>query len=404
MKGVFQTRRTDGWEVVIARDLAEVELLRPTWEELQQNECSPVVNADIDRFISVVGPRQDVVRPHVILLRNSGNPKAMLIGRIEEKRLNCKIGYKTLLRPLLRCLLVVYGGLLGNLTDELCAMLIRELQDALGKGEADVVLFSHLRKGSPIYRCATTMPSFLCRGHLSKTEVHRSMSVPDSIDSFYKSRSKKHRANLRRYIRKLDEEYPDRVQTLSYRKVKDVGELITAASQISTQTYQQTLGSGFDDDERTRKLIETAARRGWLRAHVLYVGDEPCAFQCGLQYKKTYFLEKIGYSSQWGKYNVGSVLFLNVLHELCEEGAIETIDFGFGDADYKCSYGDKDWPEASVYIFAPRLYPLFINILQTSMVGISLGLESILSRTGLISPIKRRWRNLLQARNLKSTS
>lgn len=386
----------DGWEVVVARDLTGVESLRPVWEKLRQNEAFPVPNADIDRFISVVEPMQDAVRPHIILLRHNGNPKAMVISRVEKTILNCKIGYKTLLKPSLRCLSVVYEGLFGDLTDDIRDMLMQELMDTLGKGEAEVVFFNHLRTDSAMYQLATRRGGLLCRGRLSKIEIHRSMSVPDRIDSFYKSRSKRHRGNLRRYIRNLEEEYANQVRIISYRREAEVEEFITAASQISSQTYQDKLGSSFVDNEQTKKLIETAARCGWLRAHVLYVGDEPCAFQCALHYKRIYFLEQIGFNTKWRQYNAGTVLFLKVLEELCEGRETETIDFGFGDADYKRSYGNMRWQEASVYIFAPRLYPIFVNMLRTSVMGLNTGLEYILNRTGFAGWVKRHWRNLLR--------
>ncbi|GAF75893.1 unnamed protein product, partial [marine sediment metagenome] len=48
---------------------------------------------------------------------------------------------------------------------------------------------------------------------------------------------------------------------------------------------------------------------------------------------------------------------------LCLEKNVDAIDFGFGDAQYKESFSDVSWMEASVYIFAPRLYPLVVNAL-----------------------------------------
>ena len=89
-------------------------------------------------------------------------------------------------------------------------------------------------------------------------------------------------------------------------------------------------------------------------------------------------------------------MFLRVLERICADPGIESIDFGFGDADYKHRYGDEQWQEASVYIFAPRPYPIFINMLRTFTTGLNRGLEYILNKTGLTGWTKRRWRNLLQ--------
>jgi hypothetical protein len=395
MDKYHKTMLPDGWEIIVAKNLAEVESLRPVWEKLQKEETYPVPNADIDRFISIIEPVQDTVQPYITLLRYNGNPEAMVIGRVERTKLNSKIGYKTLLRSTLKCLTIVYGGLVGKFTDDALCVLLQELLRTLAKGEADVVLFNHIRTDLPIYHLITKEPTFFCRNHLPKIEIHRSMSVPGSIDDFYQSCSKKHRGNLRRYIRKIEETYSDRAKIVSYHQEKEMGGFIKEASRVSLKTYQEKLGSGLGDDEQTRSLLETAAKCGWLRAHVFYIGDEPCAFQRGLQYGKTYFLEQIGFDPRWKEYNVGTVLFLKVLEELCAERRSQTIDFGFGDADYKQSYGNKYWTEASVYIFARRLYPILINILRSFMAAISIGLGYVLNKIGIVGWIKRNWRNML---------
>jgi len=399
MKSVSCRTLPGGWSVVTAKNLADVESLRPVWEKLQNSNQAAAPNADIDRFISVIETMKDIAQPHVILLQHNGTGETLVIGRLEKTRLNCKIGYKTLLKPALRCLSIVYGGVLGRLTDDTFNILLGELQATFAKNEADVVFFNHLRTDSPVHKLITTKPGFFCRGHLTRTEVHRTMPVPENIERFYEARSKKHRGNLRRYIKKIQQEYADRARIAAYQSEDQAEEFIKAASQISGKTYQEKLGSGIKDDEQMVHYTRTAAKYGWLRAHVLYLGDEPCAFQYGLQYKKTYFLEQIGFDPKWSQHNVGTVLFLKVLEELCAAQQVQTLDFGFGDAEYKRSYCDKCWTEASAYIFAPRLYPILVNMAQSSMMGLSLGLEYVLNKTDLSGRIKRSWRNLLRAKS-----
>jgi hypothetical protein len=128
----------------------------------------------------------------------------------------------------------------------------------------------------------------------------------------------------------------------------------------------------------------------------MYIGDLPCSFQFGLKYGQTYFLEQIGFDSSWEKFEVGTVLFLKVLESLCGDPTVRSLDFGFGDAPYKEQYGDEHWMEASVHIFAPRLYPICINISHSSMMGLNLALERTLIKTGFLSWIKKHWRSLLQ--------
>ena len=92
------------------------------------------------------------------------------------------------------------------------------------------------------------------------------------------------------------------------------------------------------------------------------------------------------------------MLFIKVVEDLIENSNIRVFDYGFGAAAYKERFGTKSWPEASVYIFAPRLYPVIINILQSSVGGINATLHFIVQKIGSVGWLKRRWRNLLQTK------
>jgi hypothetical protein len=162
-------------------------------------------------------------------------------------------------------------------------------------------------------------------------------------------------------------------------------------------TYQHGLGVGLECNDATRNTFLEVARGGWLQAHVLFIDGEPCAFQHGVAYGRKYFIEQMGFDPKWKDHNVGSVLFLHVLEGLCGgNGDGCTIDFGFGDANYKRSYGTQCWNEASFYVFAPRWRPILVNLLTSSATCLSNGLARLLQKTGLIGRLKRRWRESLQ--------
>jgi hypothetical protein len=129
--------------------------------------------------------------------------------------------------------------------------------------------------------------------------------------------------------------------------------------------------------------------------HILFIDKEPCAFQLGLQYHKTYLLRKIGFNPEWKKYGIGSTLFLKVLENLCRDPAVEYMDFGPGDSDYKKSFGDECWDEAMVYIFAPRFYPVCVNLLHSLTAAMRMSISYLARKTGFQGWLKRWWHNLL---------
>ena len=265
--------------------------------------------------------------------------------------------------------------------------------------EVDLAYFNRLRTDTAFYQAVRRIPGFLIRGSSPEVEDHWHMSVPDNIDQFYSARSHKHRGNLRRAIRKFEQDYPGKSMFSTYTSESDVGEFIRVAADISSKTYQHTLGVGIVNDERTRCLMTAAASKGWFRGHILHAGDKPCAFQLGLRYEKAYYLVSIGYDPSFRSNWPGRILFLKVLESICDDSSIDIIDFYFGDASYKKSYGTGHWSEACAYIFAPRLYLIFINMLRSTTMCVNSGLEYVVNKIGAGDWIKRKWRSLLRPKS-----
>lgn len=399
MEGESKTKSAANWEIVVAKELEDIETIRPIWEEMQHNESCPTPNADIDRFLAVVEHQESTVQPCIILLKHYGRPRAMVIGRIEKLQIKCTIGYRALFNPSVCGISVVYGGILGERTSDVYAAMIKKFVDMLARREVDVVMLNHIAKDSLIYKYATKMPGIFCRGHFPRSKFHWSMAIPKDVDLLYKSFTPKTRNTLRRKNRKLEKEFGDELKIVTYSSRDDVPQAIRDVSRISQHTYQAGLGVRIVDDYHTREIMDVSARHGWLRMSILYIKDEPCAFQLGLQYGQTYFLEQLGFCPKWSSWNVGTVLFNKVLEDLCRDSSVERFNFGFGDAQYKRSYGSECWPEASVYIFAPGAYPLLVNALASSTAGLSLGIRYVLDRTSLTGWIKRKWRGLLRPKS-----
>ena len=384
------------FDLIVARNTQQIETIRPVWQAMQKREPYPTINADIDRFLSVIEASSNNAQPHVILLKQNNQPTAMVIARSERHPVPLRLGYKTLLNPKLRCLTIVYGGILGQPDGSICTLLINELMNILHRREADMVFFNYLRTNTSFYQLVRKMPNLLSRNYFTRVEPHWSMSIPEDISLFYRARSHKHRKHLKQYIRKLERSFPSQVKMATYTCETELHEAIKVASQISSKTYQHTLGCGFDDNHRTRSLLKTAANLGWFRGYVLFVCGEPCAYRFGLHYSRTLFASGTGFDPKWKHFRVGTVLFLKVLESLCNDKMIDHYDFGYGDAEYKRSYADTQWQEACISIFAPRLLPIIVNVLRTSMTGLHLSLEYTLKRTTLADWAKRRWRNSLE--------
>jgi len=391
-------------EIVTATNFEEIEAIRPIWEQMQRNEHYPVPNADIDRYLSVIKASGDDVRPYVMLLKYDGRPAAITIGRIEKRRLDLKLGYKTLFSPALRCFSIVYGGIIGRPSAELCKVLIGEMMNVLRRHQADLVYFFHLGIERPIYKLCKTVPGFFSRSHFAPAESHWQTHIPDTVEEFYRQIPNSRKRRWRRDIRQLEKTSSSEVKVVCYRQLSDIDYLIDVACQIKESTYKCGLGIGFTNSAVNRALLEKAAGDGSLRAYILYVGDEPCAFQFDIRYGKTQFTEFGSFDPKWRRGSPGTVLLIKVLEQLCRESDVSIMDYGFGHALYKSKFGTNHWLEETVCIYAPRLRPMLINLVISANSACHVLLNRVAEWLNMDCWIKRNWRRMVCKNNHKGST
>lgn len=386
MKNKIDNQFSNERQLHVIRDFEKIEAIRHTWERLHVEESYPRINADINRYLTALKASNRAVEPYIMVLKENGLPTAMLIGIVDKNFIKCKVGRRVLFKPKLKRLSVIYGGVIGCQTEQTSRTLVGELMKELRNRQVDVVFFNYLETDSSIYRAACKTPSFLSRCHSHKIEVHWRLTLPKDIGSFYKNLTGKHASNLRRLITKLEKAYPDKWKIVTYRHQSELDTAIKAASEISAATYQHAYGLGVLDDEQTRTILSQEAKLGRLQIDILYINHEPAAFQLAMKYRDTYFGDKIGFNPKWKNFRIGTVLLLKVIEVLCVDPTVKYYDFGFGDAEYKSSYCDTKWTEGNVHIFAPRPFPVFVNL--------------VLSATSVMSDIIQKFVTMLGIRNL----
>ena len=377
--------------VRVIRSIPELEALRSRWTSWQYHP-----NCDIDRYLAVLRSRPEIVRPHVIVISRDGAPNLILVGRLERVPLQARIGYKDVYRPSVRSLSVCYGGILGELTNSNLALLVQTLRQSLASGEADVAWFNSLRLDSPLYPLVAEGSSFMCRDHLPEVNLHWLARLPDSYEEFVRRLSSNTRHNLRRYCGRLQKVFGTQLAVRCFHEKKDLDKVLSDTEIIAAKTYQRGLAVGFVNNAEERRLMSLALDHQQLRAYILYIRDTPCAFWNGLVYGKTFFTGTTGSDPSYREYRPGTFLLTKVLEDMCQNGAAENVDFGFGDAQYKRDFCDNHWHEASLYMFSPTLKGLALNIVRTSTTAIDKAGRSVLDRTKLLTGIKRSWRDLLR--------
>ena len=379
------------YTVTVLRSIEEIESIRANWEQLQWHP-----NADIEHYLTVVKARNEILHPHVIVLNANRTTKALLIGRIENMLLELKLGYKVLYRVKMRTLNIVYGGILGDITNtEICDVLVNELINTLARGEAEMVYFESIPVISYFYEAAKKQPGFLSRDHLTISNIHWKLTLPETYEGFVSNLSKRPRANLRNYSNRFNKKYGGITSIKCFNQPNDLDLIFNDTEAIASKTYHREIGVGFFNNKETYEIYRLTLDHQWLRAYVMYIDGTPVAFWHGYYYGNTFFTGPTGFDPAYTDDRPGTILLTKIIEELCYDHRISSIDFGFGDAEYKRIYCNQNCEEQSVYIFAATIRAISINIVRTTFSVIHKWAENTLSKLGLLTKIKRLWRDRL---------
>ncbi|MGA3048221.1 MAG: GNAT family N-acetyltransferase [Terracidiphilus sp.] len=272
---------------------------------------------------------------------------------------------------------------------------MRAITGSLKQGEADIALFNHLRKDSPLYPAVLHQSGFFIHDFCPSLSVHRQLILPGSEAEFWAGLSPKMRRNLRWQIKKLLNAYPGSIAIECLTKLCDLEEMIRQLECIATKTYQRGLGVGFVDTPGERAFMQLKMKRGWLRTYILSLNGKPSAFWSGTLYQGVFHSDYMGYDPACRQYSPGIFLLIKVIEMFCCQKAdckIEAVDFGLGDAKYKSYFADSHWLDASLWIYAPTIRGVALNAYRTSTLLADRIARRIVGEE-LQEKIKKLWRS-----------
>jgi hypothetical protein len=387
-------KSSDAPVVKIARNLAELEPYRSFFDAHHRHAA-----CNLDTLVDERG-KEWVARPHVMILCRDSEPAAMVVGRLGPELLQWHIGYKRIGASKARLFRTVTGGILGDLSrPEDCDLLCEAMLGFLRSGEADVAQIGGVRADSRLLTSMEQRPALLSRDHFVEVVPHWRLSLPDSYDEFYKTRSSNTKSNIRQYKNRITKRFGKSLRLERYQSGADLDGLMIEIEGVAAKTYQRGIGVGFSNTPAVRRKWQYAAEHGLFVAYVLYLEGKPSAFWTGTIYKGTFMSEYTGFDPELSYYHPGMFVLVRMIEDFCAEHSVQIIDFGTGDADYKRKFGSETIPEATLHVFAPTLTGARLSLVRNGTMLVSHSARRALGALGVTSRLKSFWRKRLASKD-----
>lgn len=373
-----------GTRVTVARTPAEVESLRPLWETLDV----PDVDADLDYFLTVVDVDPDCIAPHVLLLERDESTPLLVVARLARQRFPLRLGYLRLFDLRATALVASFEGILGARSPEDLAEALAALNTELAEGVADLVLLQKVPVLSPL---STVVQRDVPPGarSLGMEVVRHALELPGSFEELLGRHSTRSRSRIRRELRQFRSTFGDRARLVRRDSPDERERMHADIDAVARTSYQEHLHVGSVGTALRRRLMDEAIDRGRLRSWILYLDGSPVAFWTGIAHQGTYFSLTTAYDPRHAEARVGYISMLDMFAACCADPAIDRVDFGPGDAEYKRRFASVSTTCHDVRIFSPRLRS---RVLKRSLDTLGLLTDRLaprLARSGPAQALKR---------------
>ena len=332
-----------------------------------------------------------------LVLEQSGTPAGWATFLVHPSALRIAFSDWTLYaRPIRRYTLFAPPLLDPDLvTDESASLLalFGQLRDQLNPDE--VLFLESVVDGSPLAGLLANDSPLRRQYHIleyGERYAHRYIDFTGDYIHYLGQLSASTRSDLKRTRKRFIAEAGG-YRTVCYRDPDEVGAFLDAAMAVSARTYQyKLLGGGL----RSRALLEdrygTTANLGWFRSYVLFVNEQPIAFQVGHLYRGCYHAQEIGYDPEWSKLQVGIFLHTEIVPDLlATPRQVQRFDFGNDDNLHKQRLSNAATFEGYFYLIPRHWRSSLITHAMRTGNWISITAGRLLERYGL----RKRMRKLL---------
>jgi hypothetical protein len=350
-------------ELIVARDITEVQFLTNFWSRLRATEARYV--PDFDDVLHWLTQ----VRRFIVLVEMRGSEPICVACFVEETALrHLTVGERSLGTVKVGQLALVGEVVLGDLRPGTWLRFLRKLDDF---SPYDFIYLGEVPLNSDLWKATAALPMRYRISRPSRKEQLRWLiKLPEKFDDYLASLGTQTRQVAKRKIRKF--EGGDGCTFEVFSDERKIDEFLSIAEKISRRTYQWSLDQKLQNDTATRKEYARLARAGKLRGYVLRIQGEPCAFIHGTLAGGVYAYRTPGFLSEYAKWSPGTVLLILVIKDLIESAKCNVFDFGTGgdQVGYKAKFGNVSIPSQTLLISRRlALRPALISLAQEALRG-----------------------------------
>lgn len=214
------------------------------------------------------------------------------------------------------------------------------------------------------------------RGMLGKTRVQNEkvssvcfyIPLRVSWNDFLKERGGNMRRNLRRRMKRLEEEH-----TVTFRRqanINSVQQDIDAFVYLHQKRWRlKGFEGSFGSDPRFRDFIldisKCFAEKKWLNLSFLTADDEPVSAALSFEYNGTMYYYHPAYNPAYSKFGVGNLLTMHLIEDSIRKG-LAKFDFLAGTESYKRSWTPLTRNNLEVRYVQNRLLPTLYDKIKRS--------------------------------------
>ncbi|MGE0775499.1 MAG: GNAT family N-acetyltransferase [Sphingomonadaceae bacterium] len=192
--------------------------------------------------------------------------------------------------------------------------------------------------------------------HVRQNYTRYFADFSDGFDAYMAHFSSKSRATLKRKLKRYAELSGGVVDVRGYRTPDEVAAFVDAALPVSRKSYQhRLLNAGLPDSDAARGEMATLAGADRVRAFLLFRDGQPVAYLYMPVVDGTLIYAYLGFDPDEAEHSPGTVLQIEAIRMLTEEGRYGRLDFTEGEGQHKRLFSTGGVACADVLLLCPTI-------------------------------------------------